>query len=369
MFSVVGGGDHHTESRFARLSLGRFQSGPILIATLMLFVVSPLIASGSLSGSAVANMLPFAAILAIVAVGQTLVVQQGGIDLSVPGMVSLGAVLLTQVTSGSDGAIFEAILVVIGAGVLVGLLNGLIVIRLRVTPLVTTLAMNALLLGFVQRISGGFPISAPRGWNEFAVGKVGDVPHLVILAVILIAALGIISKKTVLGRRFEATGENELAARAAGIHVDRMKVGAYVVASVLYASAGALLAGFLQTPSLFVGDTYLLSSIAATVLGGTPLTGGAASLVATGIGALFLSQLNQVIATMGADTSVQLLVQGIVIAVSMAITNISWRPSFMRSNRGDSGGDEPPAPGGRLPEPEPGTGPPGPRTERGVAPS
>jgi ribose transport system permease protein len=304
----------------------RFFSGPILAATVLLFILSPLLASGSLSTSARATMLPFAAILAVAAVGQTLVIQQGGIDLSVPGMVSLGAVVFTKFANGANDKVFVGILLALGCGLAVGLLNGLVVTRLRVTPLVATLAANALLLGAVQQISEGVPTSGPTAWNDFILGKLAGIPHTVIIAVGLIVIVWVVVKRTVFGRQFEATGENANAARAAGVRVNRIKVGAYVAASVLYACAGVLIAGFLQTPSLFVGDTYLLSSIAATVLGGTPLTGGAASVVATGIGALFLSQLNQVLATTGAATSVQLLVQGVVIAVSVALTNLKWRP-------------------------------------------
>ena len=304
----------------------KFFSGPILAATVLLFLFSPLLASGSLGPSARATMLPFAAILAVVAVGQTLVIQQGGIDLSVPGMVSLGAVVFTKNANGANDKIVVSILLVLACGLAVGLLSGFVITRLRVTPLVATLAANALLLGGVQQISGGVPTSGPTNWNDFTLGKLAGIPHTVIIAVVLIVIVWVVIKRTVFGRRFEATGENANTARAAGVAVNRLKVGAYVAASLLYACAGVLLAGFLQTPSLFVGDTYLLSSIAATVLGGTPLTGGAASVVATGIGALFLSQLNQVLATTGAATSVQLLVQGAVIAVSVALTNLQWRP-------------------------------------------
>jgi ribose transport system permease protein len=328
----------------------KLASAPILAATIGLFALSPLLASGSLGAGSVNNMLPFAAALAITAVGQTLVIQQGGIDLSVPGMVSLGAVVFTKHADGSDGAITTAILLVLVCGLAIGLLNGLVVTRLRVTPLVATLAANALLLGGVQQISGGVPTSAPSSWSDFALGKAMGVPHTVIIALVVIVVVAIVVKRTVVGRQFEATGENDLAARAAGIRVATMKISAYVAAAVLSGCAGVLLAGILHSPSLFVGDTYLLSSIAATVLGGTPLTGGAASVIATGIGALFLSQLNQVLAATGAETSVQLLVQGAVIAVSVALTNLDWRPRWSRARAPSGpGGDAAVLAGGNGP--------------------
>jgi ribose transport system permease protein len=287
-------------------------------------------------------MLPFAAILAIAAIGQTLVLQQGGIDLSVPGMISLAAVIFTKEAHGDDSAVAGAIVMVLAVSLGVGLLNGLVVTRLNVTPLVATLAANALLLGTVQQVSGGTPTTAPRGWTDFANGKLAGIPNTVIIAVVVTLVIFVVVKWTVMGRRFEATGDNDLAAQAAGITVKWTQTTAYVMASLLYGCAGILLAGFLQTPSLFVGDTYLLSSIAAAVLGGAPLAGGAASVIASAIGALFISQLNQVLAATGAATSVQLLVQGGVIAVAMALTNLDWRPRAWRARRTATGGPEPP---------------------------
>jgi ribose transport system permease protein len=99
----------------------------------------------------------------------------------------------------------------------------------------------------------------------------------------------------------------------------------YVVAAILYGIGGVLLAGFLRIPGLQPGESYLLPSIAAVVLGGTSLAGGHGSVVGTAIGALFLTQLNQVVLGLGAKPSVQLLIQGAIIALGMALRNVPWR--------------------------------------------
>jgi ribose transport system permease protein len=140
------------------VKLERFSA--IWIATAVLFAASPIIAPGSLSHAAIFSMLPFAAILAIVAVGQTMVVQQRGLDLSVPGAISLAAVLVTKFPNQANDMVPWAITLTILAGAGIGLINGLAVSLLGIAPFVATLGVNALLLGFVQWYSGGSPTGA-----------------------------------------------------------------------------------------------------------------------------------------------------------------------------------------------------------------
>lgn len=308
---------------FAALTRRAGRAGPalpVLLATAVLLTLSPVLQSGSLSSSALANMLPFAAILAIAAVGQTLIIQQGGLDFSVAGTITAAAILLNQTSDGQSSDLAYAIVLVLAVAAGVGLVNGLVVTKLRVTPLVATLGVNALLVGAVQQISGGVQVaSAPANLSSWALGSTAGVYNPLLLAVGVVATAWFVIKKTVIGRRFEAVGANGPAATVAGIKVTRYRIGAYVVASVLYAIAGIALAGYLRSPGLAVGDAYLLSSIAAAVIGGTALTGGAGSVVASAVGALFLTQLSALLAAMGAATSINYLVQGGVIAASMAV--------------------------------------------------
>src|SRR5918997_816225 len=264
--------------------LGRSGRGPlrtpsrfsaIWVATALLFALSPLLASGSVSQTALLSMLPFAAILAIAAVGQTLVVQQGGLDLSVPGTISLAAALMVKIPHGDGGRVPLALLAIAGVAVATGLLIGAAVTRLGITPLVATLGVNALLLGTVLEVTGGsIANEAPRNLTDFAQGKTLGIPHTALLALALIAIVALLLRRSVWGRRFEAAGANPRAARAAGVPVTRHQISAYVAASLCYAAAGVLLAGLLNAPSLFSGDAYLLPTIAAVVLGGTSLAGG-----------------------------------------------------------------------------------------------
>ena len=298
---------------------------PILLATVLLFAISPLLASGSLSHVAILSMLPFAAVLAIAALGQTLVVQQGGLDLSVGGMMSLAAVLVTTYPNQNGGKLVIGIVLVIAVALLVGLVNGLAVSVFGISPFVATLAMGTILLGFVQQVSNGSPTSATGNLSTFALHQTLGVPNTVIVAAVFVAIAAIVVKKTVVGRYFEATGANPTAAHAAAVPVFRYVVGTYMMASVCYGVAGILLAGYVNTPGILSGQVYLLPTVAAVVLGGTALTGGSGSVVASAIGALFLTQVNQLVLDMGAQPAMQFIIQGVIIALGMSLRVVPWK--------------------------------------------
>src|SRR5262245_4849082 len=160
-----------TLSGARRIALsGRASHGlvTIVIATVLLFAVSLIFQPESLTQSSVQGMLPFAAVLAIIALGQTLVVQQAGIDLSVPGTVSLGVVIVPHYPTGDSGKLLPAILLALLAGLAAGLLNGLVVSRLGMSAIVTSLGTNALLYAVVLGISGGSPRSTTAAMHTIA---------------------------------------------------------------------------------------------------------------------------------------------------------------------------------------------------------
>lgn len=297
----------------------------IVAATAGLFAISWIFERQSVSHSSLLGILPFAGILAIAALGQTLVIQQGGIDLSVPGMISITVVIMTRYPNGDSGKVVVALLLALAVTMAAGLVTGLVVSRIGVTPIVATLGMNALLYGGVLQISGGTPRTTTARLHDFATGKVAGIPNAVIVAVVVTAIVAFLIKKTVLGRRFEAVGAGLIGARAAGLEARRYQLSAYVGAGALYCAAGILLAGVVTTPSAFQGDQYLLPSVAAVVLGGTSLLGGRGSVVASAVAALFISQLDQFVLTTGAKDAVQNLVEAGALAVGVAIYSVPWR--------------------------------------------
>jgi ribose transport system permease protein len=322
---------------------------PIWVVTAILFAVSPLLADGALSQSSLQAMLPFAGVLAVAAIGQTLVIQQGGLDLSVPGTFSLGVVLVVIVPGGDPCLLWLGLLVVVAAGLAAGLLNGLAITWLGITPLVATLGMNGILLGVQQQVTGGkINFQAPSNWADFTGSRVAGIPLIAIIAAVAIVVVAIVMRRSVVGRQFELVGANPRAARAAGLPVTAHQAASYAVAGVCYALAGAMVAGFLGRPQLNAGNEYLLPTIAVVVLGGTALGGGRGSVVATGAGVLFLSQLEQVLQVLGVSQAIQYVIQGAVVALGMGLRNVPWG-RLRRSGAADEGGGDGPAVAGPRP--------------------
>ncbi|HXD64873.1 MAG TPA: ABC transporter permease [Solirubrobacteraceae bacterium] len=313
-------------------------SAPIWLATAALFLISLIFEPDSVRHSALLGMLPFAAVLAIAAMGQTLVVQQGGIDLSVPGMISLTIVLLTSYPNGDSGKLASAIVIAFAAVLAAGAISGVIVSVIGVTPIVATLGMNAVLYGVVIQVSAGNPPPTTNALARFAGGKLLGIPNAVIIAIILTALVALVIKRTIVGRRFEAVGSGLLGARAAGLRARRYQLATYVVAAALYCTAGILLAGIVHSPSAFQGDSYLLPTVAAVVLGGTSLLGGRGSVIATAVAALFITQLDQFVLVMGANQGVQNLVDAGALAVGLAIYSVPWRRLRRNARRPSVGG-------------------------------
>lgn len=314
------------ESAWRRILSGSWV--PITVATAALFLISPLIAPGSLAPAPLLSMLPFASVLAIAAAGQTLVIQQRGLDLSVPGMIALGAVLATALPQQYGWPVWPAVAVAVLVPGVFGLLNGVIVAGLRIMPLVATLGMNAVLLGTVFAIANGTPSGAADELNRFALARTFGVPNTLLIALVVIAIAAVVTQRSVIGRRLTAVGVSETAASVIGVRVGVYKVTAYGFAGLCYGAAGVLLAGYTKTPPLFLGEQYLLPTVAAVVLGGTALSGGMASIAATAIAALFLTQLGQLLRSLGWPDALQLIAQAVVLVAVVLLRELV--PTLLR---------------------------------------
>lgn len=298
--------------------------GLAFIAVILLAAASAWLAPSSLSPAALYAMFPFAAILGVAAIGQQLVVQQRGLDLSAGGAISLVCVIATYALpeTASLPDVLGRCLMAGGVAAIVGFVNGVLIVRFRIAPLVTTIGMNAVLMGFVLWLSNGIPGNAPDLLGGFSLGRTFGLPNTVVVAAIITIVAAIALGRTIVGRRFVLAGTNPLAARAAGIRIARYEIGAYVVAGLCYAVAGILLAGLLKVPNLNVGQTYLLATVAAVVIGGNSLLGGRASPLATVIGAVFMTQLGQMLIAAGLERSAQYLLQGAIVIVGASVHTI-----------------------------------------------
>jgi ribose transport system permease protein len=320
-----------TASRMERPRLQmRFLS--IWIALAALVVIGAIFLPRSIQPSAVLSILPFAAFLAIAAMGQAIVIMARGIDLSVPAIVTLSSTVLLGVSSGSDDRVLIGIVAALAAAVAVGLVNGLLVALIRLNALIVTLATGAIVAGITLSYRQGLPAEAtvPRALARFGEERLLGLNHTVWVAIAITLVITFVLRKTVLGRNFEAVGANPAAAHASGLEIVRYQCGAFVVAALLYGIMGILISAFIRNPTLEVGNPYLLAPIAAAVLGATSIKGGIGSMVAVLGAALFLTQLGQMLKLMGLATSYQMIIQGIAIALGMWLSGFWERRSGTR---------------------------------------
>jgi ribose transport system permease protein len=301
----------------------------IWLGTAILFVLSGYFAPGTVKLSSIAAMLPFAAMLAIAAVGQTVVIQQRGLDMSLPGMMTTGGIAFATLSFATDSILLTFIFTFMIA-IAIGTINGLLVARLNITPIVATLATNAIMLGAIRQISRGSPITVPQYLDDFSHIRFGGLPLTLGLALLFVILVSVMTRSTVMGRRFVAVGANPVTALAAGIPVLRYQVGTYALASICFCVAGILYSGYIGSASPYAGNDYLLPAIAAVVVGGTPFSGGRGSVVASGVAALFMTQLGQLVLSLGASTPVQLLVQAGAIVLAMTIRHLPSVLALMR---------------------------------------
>ena len=305
----------------------------VVVCTLMLILACFVFAPSAMSWGALSGSLPFAAVIAIVGLGQLLVVQQGGFDLSLAGAVSLAVVVSTHYPQQDNALLFQAILVALAFAVAAGLINGILVSYFRLNAIIATLGVNALLYGMVFAVSGGVPSITTSLLAEIAGGETLGIPNSVYFALAALLVVTFLLKKTVVGRRFEAIGANPLAARASGLHVQVHQLMAYVYAQLLYCMAGVLIAGITREPTAFQGDSLLLPSVAVVVLGGTSLLGGRGFPISTVIAAFFLNQLSQFALAVGVPYSAQTIIQALALGFGIGVYSVRWTVNFTRKTK------------------------------------
>lgn len=290
---------------------------PILIAgglVVALMIAGELVSPGFASPEQILRLSIVAALLGIVAAGQNLVILGGreGIDLSVGGVISLSALVAGNVMNGLDAGLLPAILACVAVGAIFGLLNGLGVTLLRIPPLVMTLGMLGVLQGLLVVARNGIPSgrAAPMLSDFVSQPQWLGLPGILWLWALIGLAMAGLLGRTVFGQRIFAIGANEPAARLAGVPTRLTRTMLYVLSGVFSAIAGLCILGYSGSSFANVGGQYMLSSIIAVVLGGTPLSGGRGGYTGTMIGALLLVVLQGLLTTLSIEESGRQIIFG-----------------------------------------------------------
>ncbi len=255
----------------------------------------------------------------IVAVGMTYVMLSGGIDLSVGSTMALAATVAA--TFSKEGVpLAGVILIALGIGIVIGLVNGIAITKLRVPPLITTLAMLSVARGLQLIYSRAVTVTG-LGDDLDSLGRASilGIPIPIILLVSIYAIASISLSRTAFGRSIYAVGGNERAAEIVGIQVNQVKISVYVISAVLAAFGGLILVGRLGSAPTIMGTGLELDVIAAVVIGGTSLAGGKGGVWGTLIGVAILGLIQNTLNLLNVSPYYTQLVQGIVIFVAVAI--------------------------------------------------
>jgi ribose transport system permease protein len=252
--------------------------------------------------------------LALVAIGQTLVVLMGLIDLSVGAVLTLSLVLGAGIARGSNAALPIAILVCLAIGATIGAVNGLLVTRLRLPALISTLATATMINGASWVYTNGAPNgSMPRILQFAANGKIGIVPVADLIVGVVFVAIIVLLTRTVFGRRLYATGANPRAAQLTGIRVERITVIAYIICGALAAAGGQLLGGYIAVGTLNAGDPYVLNSLAVVLIGGTSLSGGEGGVFGTLVGVVLLAVLTALLVQLSVPIALRSMLLAVIV--------------------------------------------------------
>ena len=313
----------------------RFQSVFGLIVIVVLAAILSPVRDGSnvfLEPRNLLNIVRFASENGIIAIGVTLVILTGGIDLSVGAVLALCAVGAAAFMTRYELGTAPTVLLVLALGGFVGIVNGLVTTRFNIQSFITTLAMLGVARGVASLWSGGYAIPlafgdgeglAPASFKAIFGGQVSlfglDVPAPVFyfLGVGLIASF--LLRRTGFGRHVYAVGGNETAARLSGVNVDRVKVIVFAVSGLLAGLAALLHAALVNQGSHIDGNGYELNAIAAVVIGGTSLAGGVGTVVGSMIGALTLSILDNILGLRNVQSEYQAILKGVIIVLAVVI--------------------------------------------------
>ena len=295
-----------------------------LAGLVVLCVVLTILTPNFLTFDNLFNVARQISITGIVAVGMTIVIVTSGIDLSVGSILALSA-CAAGLLMGSGLPVPVALAAGCGVGALCGLINGLLITKLNITPFIATLGMMSVARGAALVITGGIPVDTlPESVPRLA-GNLGPlpIPVLVMIAVALLGAA--ILGWTRLGRYAYALGSNEEAVRLSGIPVDRYKIGIYVISGFLAAVAGMVMMARLSSAQPTGGNMMELDAIAAVVIGGASLMGGRGTIFGTIVGVAIIGVLRNGLVLLDVSAFWQQLVIGVVIVLAVALDQVRHR--------------------------------------------
>ena len=275
------------------------------------------------------NILNQSSLTGIIAGGLTVAIIVGELDLSIGFSASFAGVLVTGLMVYQKLSVPAAIGVVLLIGIVLGVVNGLIVAKLRVNSVIATLGTGSIIVGINYAYSTGTPIASgvPDAFLNIALGTFFGIPNNILIMAVVLICLWLLINRTELGQRIQAVGGNIEAARLSGIRVDRVKIFAFIVSAVCAAITGILLSSLIGSGTTTAADAYLLNAFAAVFLGSATLKDGEFHIPGTLVGVLIIGIGFNGLAIFGAPTFYQYLFQGAILIAAVALSTVARRYS------------------------------------------
>lgn len=299
-----------------------FRELGIFIAFIIVLIVLTILSPNAFARPAnLINILKQASINGILATGMMFVIISGGIDLSVGSTVALAGVIAATFAHPGEYPLIVPVILALVVGGVVGLINGYGVAYGNIPSFIVTLGTMTIVRGVALIAANGQPVfNVTKEFEVIAGGFVLNViPHLVIFFVVIIAIFATILTRTVFGRRVYAIGGNEIAAKVSGINVKRIKLAVYTITGVLAGLAGLLLASRIISGNPTAGQGYELDAIAAVIIGGVSMSGGAGKWYGTVIGALLIAVIGNGLDILNVSSHLQLIIKGSIIIVAVLL--------------------------------------------------
>jgi len=315
--------------RLALMFLSRY--GTILGLLAMILLFSIMAPNTFFSRANFLNILSQASLTAIIAAGLTYTLVVGEFDLSVGFVASFIGLIVVGFMSYQGLPIWLSIAAALAVGIGLGLINGVLVTKVRINAVISTLGLGTMLTGIGFSYSA-FPIATgiPRAFTSLSLGRVFGVPNPVYFMLGLLLVLWTILNKTDIGQKMQAVGSNIEAARLSGIRVDRIKMFAFATAGFCAAITGTLLSSLLGSGTLGVGDGYLLDAFAAVFLGSATLREGEFHILGTFVGVLILAVGFNGLAIVGAPTYFQPIFKGGILILAVGMSAMARRLAASR---------------------------------------
>jgi ribose transport system permease protein len=312
----------------ARRLLDRFIS---LVAVIVLFAVFSITARNFFTMRSILSLALQTSTITFMGIGVTCTILTGGIDLSIGSVIAFsGTVAVIAARAGLP--IWLSMLIGLSTGVVTGLLNGLMITRLKLPPFIATLGMMMLVRGVALTITNANAWPAPQAFGELGNGTIfglgpqfPGIPYPVLIMIAVALIFGFILSKTRLGRYTYAIGSNEEAARLSGIKVDQIKIVNYVFCGLLSALVGIILASRMVTSQPNSASGYELNAIAAAIIGGTSFSGGVGTVGGTVIGSFIIGILTVGLTMAGANYFMQQIVIGLVVIGAVTVDQLRGR--------------------------------------------